>query len=113
VDIGAIDERDYYVKFHLCNKANSFKWVLVVVYSPAQDNQKESFLVELVNMCSHESLPLMIGGDFNIMRRSEEKNNDRFNNRWPFLFNDVIDGLNLWELRCRVESIHGPITSHL
>jgi hypothetical protein len=25
VDIGAIDERDYYVKFHLCNKADSFK----------------------------------------------------------------------------------------
>jgi exonuclease III len=98
VDIGAIHEGDYYVKFHLCNKADSFKWVLVAVYGPAQDDQKESFLAELVNMCSHESLPFMIGDDFNIMRRSEEKNNDRFNNRWPFLFNVVIDKLNMREL---------------
>ena len=33
-DIGAIDEGDYYVKFHLCNKNDSFKWALVVVYGP-------------------------------------------------------------------------------
>jgi hypothetical protein len=30
-DIGAIDEGDYYVKFHLCNKNDSFKWPLVVM----------------------------------------------------------------------------------
>jgi hypothetical protein len=40
----------------------------------------------------------MIGGDFNILRSSQEKNNDRFNDRWPFLFNAIIDGLNLREL---------------
>jgi hypothetical protein len=40
------------VKFHLCNKNNSFKWALVAVYGPAQDNFKESFMSELVNMCS-------------------------------------------------------------
>jgi hypothetical protein len=89
---------DYYVKFHLCNKSHSFKWALVVVYGPAQDDEKEGFLAEMVNMCSHEQLPTMIGGDFNILRSSKEKNNDRFNNRWPFLFNAFIDGLNLREL---------------
>jgi hypothetical protein len=31
-DIGAIEEGDYYIKFHLCNKAYEFKWALVVVY---------------------------------------------------------------------------------
>jgi hypothetical protein len=36
----------------MCNKNNSFKWALVAVYGPAQDNFKESFLSELVNMCS-------------------------------------------------------------
>jgi hypothetical protein len=73
LDIGAIDEGDYYVKFHLCNKSHSFKWALVVVYGPAQDDEKEGFLAEMVNMCSHEQLPTMIGGDFNILRSSEEK----------------------------------------
>jgi hypothetical protein len=42
-DIGDIEEGDYYIKLCLCNKADEFKWVLVVVYEPAQDEFKESF----------------------------------------------------------------------
>jgi hypothetical protein len=38
---------------------------------------------------------MVIGGDFNIIRRPDEKNNDNYNNRWPFLFNAVIDALKL------------------
>jgi hypothetical protein len=33
--LGPIDEGDYYIKFHLCNKVDEFKWVSVVVYGPA------------------------------------------------------------------------------
>jgi hypothetical protein len=55
------------VKFHLCNKYDSFKWALVVVYGPAQNDQKQLFLAELVNMCSREALPILVGGDFNIL----------------------------------------------
>ena len=97
-DIGAIDEGDYYVKFHLCNKNDSFKWALVVVYGPAQAEFKENFLTELVHMCSHEQLPMLIRGDFNILKSPNEKNNDKYDHRWPFLFNAIIDGLNLREL---------------
>ena len=72
-DIGAIDEGNHYVKFHLCTKMDGFKWALVVVYGPAQNNLKEQFLTELVNMCSHEKLPILVGGDFNILRTPYEK----------------------------------------
>jgi hypothetical protein len=34
----------------------------VVVYGPAQDEHKEKFLAELVNMFSHENLPLVVRG---------------------------------------------------
>jgi hypothetical protein len=50
-------------------------------------------------MCSHENLPLVIGGDYNILRNPSEKNNDHYQTRWPFLFNAVIDGLNLKEIQ--------------
>jgi hypothetical protein len=70
----------------------------VVVYGPAQDDKKTMFLTELVSMCSREALPLLIGGDFNILRSPDEKNKDNYNERWPFLFNVVIDGLSLREL---------------
>jgi hypothetical protein len=64
----------------------------------AQPEFKESFLTELVQACSSESLTLCIGGDFKIIRNSSEKNNDRFEERWPFLFNAVIDSLDLCEI---------------
>jgi hypothetical protein len=85
-DIGAINEGDYYVKFYLCNKNDYFKWALVAVYGSTQAQHKEQFLIELVNLCSHEQLPILIGGDSN------------YEHRWPFLFNSVIDNLNLREL---------------
>jgi hypothetical protein len=77
---------------------DSFEWALVAVYGLAQPAYKESFLSELVRMCSHENLPLIVGGDYNILQHSSEKNNTNYDARWPFLFNVVIDSLNLREL---------------
>jgi hypothetical protein len=72
-DIGAIEECDFFIKFKLCNKVDDFKWALVMVYGPSQEEFKESFFAELVNMCSHENLPLVVGGDYNILRHPSEK----------------------------------------
>jgi len=56
------------------------------------------FLSELVCTRQQNPLPTLIGGDFNIMRHSKEKNKDNFNSRWPFLFNAVIDSFDLREI---------------
>jgi hypothetical protein len=69
--------------------------VLVAVYGSTQTPLKEQFLTELVHITSHERLPILMGGYFNILRHAHEKNKDKFECRWPFLFNCVIDGLNL------------------
>jgi hypothetical protein len=49
-------------------------------------------------MCEDAALPLLVGADFNIIRRKEEKNNHNFNARWPFIFSAVIGRLDLREL---------------
>jgi exonuclease III len=98
MDVGGIDDGDFYVKFKLRDRKSDFKWVLVAMYGAAQREFKEAFLTELVHSCRNERLPLCIGGDFNIIRNSSEKNNDRFEERWPFLFNVVIDSLDLREI---------------
>ena len=41
---------------------------------------------------------MLVGGDFNIIRREEEKNNSNFNARWPVIFNSIIESLELKEL---------------
>jgi hypothetical protein len=98
LDVGTVEDGDFFVKFRVRDKKDDFKWVLVAVYGAAQPEFKESFLTELVQACRGECLPLCIGGDFNIIRSSSEKNNDRFDERWPFLFNAVIDSLDLREI---------------
>lgn len=62
------------------------------------DDFKSSFLAEIVRTCQDNYLPTLIGGDFNITRNSKEKNNNRFSDRWPFLFNVVIDNFDLREI---------------
>lgn len=40
----------------------------MAVCSAAQAQFKEKFLNELVHACKKESLPILVGGDFNIIR---------------------------------------------
>jgi hypothetical protein len=108
-DIGSIDEGDFYVKFRLRNKADGFLWVLIAVYGAAQVEHKEAFLTKLVQTCAKESNPVLVGGDFNIIRSPQEKNNDRYEVRWPFLFNAIIDSLDLRELDLSNRKITGPM----
>jgi exonuclease III len=46
---------------------------LVAVYGAAQEEEKEDFLSELVHTCTTENLPLIVCGDFNIIRSPNEK----------------------------------------
>ncbi|WVZ75253.1 hypothetical protein U9M48_023327 [Paspalum notatum var. saurae] len=96
--LSLIVEGEFFVKFHLSNKSDNFKWILMAVYGPAQDDFKTAFLAELVRTCQNNFLPTIIGGDFNIMRSRKEKNNNKFSDRWPFLFNAVIDSFDLREI---------------
>lgn len=72
-DIGGIDEGNFYVKFYLRNIKDDFRWILVAVYGAAQPEFKEALLAELVQRCSKENIPILIGGDFNIIRNPKEK----------------------------------------
>jgi hypothetical protein len=81
LQLSMIVEGEFFIKFHLGNKIDNFKWILMVVYGPAQEEFKIDFLSELVRTCQQNPLPTLIGGDFNIMRNIKEKNNDRFSDK--------------------------------
>jgi hypothetical protein len=49
-------------------------------------------------MCATGTLPMLLVRDFNILRRPEHKSNDNYNPRWPFIFNAIIENLNLREI---------------
>jgi hypothetical protein len=62
---------EHCVKIHIHSKGDGFHFTLVPVYGAAHDNKKPEFLAELVHTCDGETLPLLIGGDFKIIRRKE------------------------------------------
>jgi hypothetical protein len=64
-DIQSTAEDEFYVKFVLGNK-------YVGIYD------KDAFLIELAHTCSHETLPFIIGGDFNILKYPEDKRKHEF-----------------------------------
>jgi hypothetical protein len=97
-DIGFISQGDYHIKFRMRNKVDGFQWNLIAVYGVAQAEHKKCFLTEIVQCCQNETIPLLMGGDFNLIRSPNEKNNDRYDDRWPFLFNAVINSLDLREI---------------
>jgi hypothetical protein len=89
---------DYHIKLHIRNRADNFLWSLVAVYGAAQDEFKADFLREMVNLAKDNPHPILIGGDFNLLRFRHEKSKGRFDDHWPFLFNAVIDSLDLREV---------------
>jgi endonuclease/exonuclease/phosphatase family metal-dependent hydrolase len=78
------------------DKSQKRNLLLVIVYGPAQEERREQFLTELSSICADIKIPTLIGGDFNIIRYSKEKNKNFNNNRFSELFNWVI---NSYELR--------------
>ena len=89
---------EFHIKLHIRNKVDNFTSSLATVYGAAQDEHKSAFLRELVNLAKHNPYPIIIGGDFNLLRFPHEKSRGRFDNHWPFLFNAVIDSLDLREV---------------
>jgi hypothetical protein len=35
LDVSLIVEGKFYIKFHICNKSDNFKWIVTAVYGPA------------------------------------------------------------------------------
>ena len=70
----------------------------MALYGMAQDDFKSVFLAKLVRACLENPLPTLLGRDFNVMCNNREKNNDRFNNACPLLFNIVIGSFNLTQI---------------
>jgi hypothetical protein len=98
MEVLASSDGEYHIKLIIRNKADDFIWSLVVVYGAAQDNFKAEFLHELVNLAKDNPHPILIGGDFKLLRFQYEKSKGHFDSYWPFLFNAIIDSLDLREV---------------
>jgi hypothetical protein len=89
----------FHVSIIIPNRLDSFVWQLVVIYGTAYADQKMDFITELHDIMDNNSLPILFGGDFNLVRNAKEKSNANVNAQWVFLFNDWVNKWNLVELK--------------
>lgn len=89
----------YFIRLKLSNADNKKVWDFMAVYGAAQAEQKAEFLTELAKEFYSQGSPLVVGGDFNILRKESEKNKIGGYTKWSFIFNSIIDQENLREVQ--------------
>lgn len=93
-----VSKGKFCVKLELMDNDTKAHWDLVVVYGAAQNEEKSSFLSNLADLLHHQKNPIVMGGDFNIIRKESEKNKSGGYNKWSFIFNAIIEQVSLREL---------------
>lgn len=92
------DVGTFFQSFNLTMKADGFQWMLINVYGPAHDERKLEFLEELQTKVQSCDIPMMIGGDFNLVRRVQEKSSGNVDVHLMDAFNNMINVTSLREL---------------
>jgi hypothetical protein len=98
LDVREKELGEFMIRILVVHKENGFIWNFINVYGADQADQKQKFLSEFSSFCSKCIHPVLIGGDFNILRKDSDKNKPRGMNKWSSLFNSIIDFHNLIEL---------------
>lgn len=73
-------------------------WTITVVYGPQQDAEKIAFLQELQQLVPFTLPSWLILGDFNLIYKVEDKNNDKLDRRIMQQFKRTIDRLQIKKL---------------
>ena len=90
-EVGSCVTGRFFTRMTIMDKITRFKWDLVNIYGAANAKDKSDFLVDLVHILNLNQLPILIGGDFNIIRRMYDRNKVRKLSKWTSIFNSIIE----------------------
>jgi hypothetical protein len=63
----------------------------VAIYGTTYEEHKQEFIDELMSLTQNLSTPILFGGDINLVRGANDKNNGIFNFNWVNKFNNWIN----------------------
>jgi exonuclease III len=89
-EVGAIEIGTFFVSVSVLRRSDNLMLEIMGIYGPADHSLSLAFLEEILAKIARTVLPLILGGDFNLMQSEEDKNKDIIN--WPRIdmFNDHI-----------------------
>jgi endonuclease/exonuclease/phosphatase family metal-dependent hydrolase len=96
--VGTWRKGNFFLSATVLQQSSNVKWCFILVYGPADHSRTEEFLGELVGEVGACSLPIVMCGDFNLIRCAGDKSNNNINWPWVRRFNDAIAAMSLREL---------------
>jgi exonuclease III len=97
-EVGRVSLGRYFISASILSRADRFKLEVMGVYGPADHAFSPVFLQEISDKVAASELPILMGGDFNLLRDAADKSNDRVNWARMEAFNENIANWGLHEL---------------
>jgi hypothetical protein len=105
LDVVEMDEGKKNSSVKVRDKGGDFCWEIINVYGPMQTELKGIFLQKLYRKIKNTNVPVMVGGDFNLIRYVHEKSNGSEYTIWMDMFNSFINDAALIEI-VRGQQVH-------
>ncbi|XP_071678261.1 uncharacterized protein [Lolium perenne] len=97
-EVGQWKKGTFFISASIFQRSNKLKWCFFMVYGPADHRRTEEFLGELTQAVEEAPYPVVVGGDFNLIRAACEKSNDNISWSRVRRFNEAIATMALREL---------------
>lgn len=94
-EMADVTGEEFFQSLKVKMKVDGFEWEILNIYGPAHDDRKRSFLEEIQNKVLACELPIILGGDFNLVRNVEEKSSSNVDFPLIEAFNDMINDTSL------------------
>jgi exonuclease III len=73
-EVGVVHKGEFLISTQLVLKASRFFFQFVGVYGPADHSRSSLFLQEMEKVVSRATSPVLVAGDFNLIRGRNDKN---------------------------------------
>lgn len=100
---------EYHITAKVITQEMTNNFTLSVVYGPTGSNRKAKFLSELQNQKPQAGSQWLIQGDFNLIYKASDKNNNRLNLRLMNMFKQALTVLTYVRFTYKIENSLGAM----
>ncbi|KAE8766271.1 hypothetical protein D1007_62561 [Hordeum vulgare] len=93
-----MDQGEFFVSMAITDRRTHLSWEVIIVYGPADHARSAEFLAELKNKVDRCTTPVVVAGDFDLIRWASDKSSPNVDRPRVRLFNDYIADLALREI---------------
>ena len=78
-EVGSMDRGAFFLSLEVLHRPSNLKYSIINIYGPGDHSKTIEFLEEITGKLARCHSPVIMGGDFNLIRGRQDNNNDRIN----------------------------------